>query len=118
MTEPVSRELLQRGVWRAPYLVPGGVPVLIAIDRFGVVRKHIKLAAGVSELRAAGWLTELLDRVDPVPRLRLVKSFERERPTREIDPRLYSDPRSPLAKQRYIRSLVRAAAWKAREFRD
>lgn len=101
--------LLQRGIWRAPYLV-AGVPVLIAVDRYGVVRKHVKLKAETDELRAAGWLAALLDRVDPVPELRLVNPSLPARAARVIDPRLYSDPRSLLAKRRYWATLAKAAA--------
>jgi hypothetical protein len=103
MSAVPALQLLDRGVWRAPYLVDD-VPVLIAVDRFGVVRKHVKLRATVDVVRAADWLAELLDRVDPP--LRLVKPAPVSRPARVIDPSLYTDPRSPLARRRYVNSLV------------
>lgn len=70
-----AEQLLERGVYRAPYLVDGS-EVLIAIDSRGVARKHVKLRDGVNEARATEWLRGLLDRLDPVdarPRLELVK---------------------------------------------
>jgi hypothetical protein len=103
MSAVPALQLLARGVWRAPYLVDD-VPVLIAVDRFGVVRKHVKLRDGVDVDRAAEWLAELLDRVDPP--LRLVKPIPASQPPRVIDPRLYTDPRSPLARRRYVNNLV------------
>lgn len=100
MSSAAATRLLDRGIWRAPYLVDD-VPVLIAVDRFGVVRKHVKLRAGVEELRAAAWLAELLDRVDPPRQLRLVST---------PPPRLELDPRTPQGKRRYWAQLARAAA--------
>lgn len=97
---------LQRGVWEAPYRVDG-VRVLIAVDRFGNARKHVKLTAKVDPIRAADWLSQLLDRIDPLPELRLVKPPERA-PT--IDPEMYSDPRSPYAEKRYRQAIARRAA--------
>lgn len=102
--------LLPRGVWRAPYTVDQ-VPVLIAVDRFGNVRKHLKLRPGVDVDHASDWLWLLLDRLDPAPQLRLVAPTQ-DRPTREIDPALYEDARSPLAKKRYLRYLAQQAAAK------
>lgn len=100
---------LARGVWEAPYKVEG-VRVLIAVDRFGNVRKHAKLTPNVDPLRAADHLRELLDRIDPAPLLRLVGPSRARTAARSIDPRLYTDPRSPLAKRRYWSMLARAAA--------
>jgi hypothetical protein len=54
-----SGELLRRGARRPPYLV-ADVPVLIAVDSHGAVRKHIEVEGGISELRAARWLVQLL----------------------------------------------------------
>jgi hypothetical protein len=104
---------LERGVWEAPYKVQG-VRVLLAVDRFGNVRKHAKLTPNVDPLRAADHLRALLDRIDPTPQLRLVGPAPRRGRTaaRVVDPRLYTDPRSPLEKRRYVWSLARAAAAK------
>lgn len=69
-----AEEMLERGVYVAPYLFQG-VAVLIAVDRNGDVRKHLKLTPGVDEVRAVRWLEQLLDRIDPPrPQLQLVKS--------------------------------------------
>jgi hypothetical protein len=112
MQSSVAHALLGRGVWMAPYLTANDEAVLIAIDRRGAVRKYVKLRHGVDEQRATDWLWSVLDRIDPPLTLRLVKTAPERapRPPREIDPRLYEDPRSPLAKKRYLRSLVRNAA--------
>jgi hypothetical protein len=101
--------LFDRGVWRAPYLVEG-YPALIAVDSFGVVRKHVKVVAGVDPIRAADWMLELLDRIDPPRGPKLVRDEPAARPSRVIDPAILNDPRSPLGRQRYIRQLARAAA--------
>jgi hypothetical protein len=106
---------LERGVWEAPYRLKG-VPLLIVVDRRGDVRKHVKLTPGVDPVRAAVWCREWLDRIDPTPRLELVTDASLRpapRPARVIDPRLYSDARSPLAKRRYFQHLARSAAAKA-----
>lgn len=109
-----SRQLLDRGVWREPYTMAGH-DVLIAVDRRGDVVKRVQLREGVDPARAAAWLREVLERLDPAPVLRLVEDQparepKRElRPAREIDQRLYSDPRTPQGKRRYIQQLTRAA---------
>ena len=112
MPVPVRKQLLDRGVWEAPYLLEGNVRVLIAINRRGVTCGHVKLRAGVDEERASAYLLQQLERVDPDPVLRLVQPTRpmSTRPAREIDPRLYTDPRSPLSKRRYLVNLGRAAA--------
>jgi hypothetical protein len=69
--------ILARGVYRAPYLVDG-VEVLVAIDSRGSARKHVKLRAGVDELRAKEWLEDLLDRIDPLPKIELVRESPAE----------------------------------------
>lgn len=67
------RSLLTRGVWRAAYLVDG-FPVLHAITRRGYCIKRVVLREEVDEVRAIAWLEQLLDREDPEPSLRLVKT--------------------------------------------
>lgn len=112
-------ELLQRGIWRAPYLV-AGLPVLIAVDRHGVVRKHHKLGPGVDELAAAAALERLLDRLDPLPQLRLVRPAA-PAPPRPIDPACYRDARHPCHADdyhAYRRRLARQLAGNLRLFRD
>jgi hypothetical protein len=110
MAPAPSRQLLDRGVWREPYTMAGH-DVLIAVDRRGDVVKRVHLREGVDSARAAAWLEELLERLDPAPMLRLVEdSPKRElRPAREVDPRLYADPRTPQGKRRYFQQLTRAA---------
>lgn len=112
MQSAAAHKLLDRGVWLAPYLFDDReqLPVLIAVDRRGVVRKHVKLRAGVDEQRATDWLWQVLDRIDPI-QLRLVEPSP-TRTRREVDPRLYEDPRSPLARRRYVARLTAAAAAK------
>jgi hypothetical protein len=106
--------LLGRGVKVAPYLSKKGHGVLIAIDRFGRVVDHTLLLPGVDRIRAADALEQRLDRLDPP--IQLVRDDPARRihhpAPREIDPRLYSDPRSPLAKRRYLNGLVKHAASK------
>lgn len=102
-------EQLRRGVKRAPYTVRGR-PVMIVIDSFGNLVRQVALKPGASPVRVADWLELWLDRTHPVPRLELVQEKPRQSVVREIDPRWYSDPRSPLVKQRYLRGLARNAA--------
>jgi hypothetical protein len=112
--------MLDRGVWREPYTMAGH-DVLIAVDRRGDVVKRVQLREGVDEERAVAWLEELLERLDPTPVLRLVPTTSAKRglhPAREVDPRMYTDPRSPLAKRRYIDGLVKAAARAIPRFTD
>ena len=112
--------MLDRGVWREPYTM-NGHDVLIAVDRRGDVVKRVQLREGVDPVRAASWLEQLLERLDPAPVLRLVQTTSARRelhPAREVDPRLYSDPRSPLAKRRYVDGLVKAAVRAIPRFTD
>jgi hypothetical protein len=107
-----AESILERGVYRAPYLVDG-VEVLIAVDSRGVARKHVKLKAGVSESRATDWLRGLLDRVDPLPQLRLVRD---DPPSRKFDlrnsldtlteERMKRDPRFRARVNRYLAKLA------------
>jgi hypothetical protein len=107
--------LLGRGVKVAPYLSRSGHRVFIAIDRFGRVADHTILLADVDSIQAADSLERRLDILDPP--IRLVREAGAPpappRPApREIDPRLYSDPRSPLAKRRYMNNMIHHAASK------
>lgn len=67
----------RRGIYRAKYTIDG-YGVLFGIKSNGDrLRKIIVLRPGVPEARAANWLQQVLDRVDPLPlipppRLRLV----------------------------------------------
>lgn len=115
-----QRQLLDRGVWREPYTMAGR-DVLIAVDRRGDVVKRVQLREGVDSARAATWLAELLERVDPAPVLRLVEGDSTKRshaPAREVAHALYADPRTPQGKRRYWRQLARAAARAAPRFTD
>lgn len=114
------RQLLDRGVWREPYTMAGR-DVLIAVDRRGDVVKRVQLREGVDPARAATWLAELLERLDPAPVLRLVESEPSKRefaPAREVSHALYADPRTPQGKRRYWQRLARAAARAAPRFTD
>jgi len=66
------RPLLERGVWKAAYLLDG-CEVLHAIDRRGNCVRRVKLYPEIDERIARAWLSGFLERVDPTPRLRLVK---------------------------------------------
>lgn len=119
MATATPRPLLDRGVWREPYTM-AGCDVLIAVDRRGDIVKRVQLRAGVDEGRATAWLEELLERVDPAPQLRLVNPDRRPAAhhAREIDPRLYDDPRTPQGKRRYFQQLTRAAVRAMPRFTD
>src|SRR4051812_5066970 len=104
-----ARQLLDRGVWCEPYTMAGR-DVLIAVDRRGDIVKRVHLRDGVDPARAATWLWELLERVDPAPVLRLVDDGPQKRtftPAREAARDLYSDPRTPQGKRRYFQQLTR-----------
>jgi hypothetical protein len=108
----VTESVLNRGVYRVPYLVDGA-EVLIAVDSCGVARKHVKLRAGVTEERATDWLRNLLDRIDPLPQLRLVRD---DQPSRKFDlrnaldtlteERMKRDPRFRARVNRYLAQLA------------
>jgi len=66
------RPLLDRGVWKAPYLL-NGREVLQAIDRHGNCVRRVRLSLGVDEEVARAWLEGYLEHVDPLPQLRLVR---------------------------------------------
>jgi hypothetical protein len=97
-------------VWREPYTMAGH-DVLIAVDRRGDVVKRVQLREGVSEAHATAWLEQLLERLDPTPQLRLVdpRALPRPHRAREVDQRLYDDPRTPQGKRRYFQQLTRSA---------
>lgn len=66
-----ARPVLERGVYKAPYLV-NGFEVLFAVDRHGVARKHVKLTHMVDEVKGTRLLEQFLDRIDP-PALKLMR---------------------------------------------
>lgn len=109
--------MLERGVYETPYLVDG-VRALIAIDSRGVARKHIKLRAGVSYDRAKAYLEELLERIDPEPRLELVRDATPA--TIGVPPRLPRGQTSfdPHDRRAYLRRVARDAWSRVREFDD
>lgn len=116
MGSEAQRRVFGYGVRRAPFLVDG-LPALAAFDAFGNIRKVRKLRPGdddeVLGEKLWAWLRE---HYPERPRLTLVKppapapadtvTFR----GRQVDPRLLTDPRSPLAKARYRDRLARAAA--------
>lgn len=113
MEAALTGQLFGYGVWRAPVLIEG-LPAIWAVDSFGVVQKVRKIRPG-DDVEALGerlwlWLREH----HPERKLELVReSAPTPRPKREIDPRLLTDPRSPLVKRAYMDRLVKNAARKA-----
>ncbi len=65
-------KLKPRGVWEGDFLLDG-CPVLQAIDKAGNCVRQVRLRDGIDERVARAWLEGYLERVDPVPQLRLVK---------------------------------------------
>lgn len=113
-------ETLERGVYEADYLVQGH-RVLVAIDSQGNARKHVKLTAGVSYARAKAWLEQLLDRIDPVPALRLVRRDSApglSAPAPASNPAQGGRPTHADDRRLYTRRLAQAAASKIRLIRD
>jgi hypothetical protein len=101
--------LLSRGVYRAPYLVKG-LPALVAVDRYGVARKHLAVPPGASWERCVAWMEQKLELWDPLPQLVLVnpaKAVPVGPSTREIPSRMYRDPHDARA---YRRILAKNAA--------
>jgi hypothetical protein len=91
--------LLQRGVYRAPYLVRG-LPTLIAVDRYGVARKHLPVPAGADWDRCVLWMERKLELIDPAPQIKLVNP---SRPvSREIPAQLYRDPHDIRSYRRFL----------------
>lgn len=58
-------QLLERGVYPAPYLVKGQ-PALIAVDSKGDARRHVILTPGMDAEHEATALRTLLNNIDPV----------------------------------------------------
>jgi hypothetical protein len=71
-----------RGVWRLPHLVDGHA-VAIAVDSKGRRVAAITLLPGVANAGVKDVLTELLDAVDPQPKLALLTN---EAPDEELPP--------------------------------
>lgn len=67
-----SSGIAARGVWRAPHL-QDGYPVIIAVDTRGRRIASIVLARGLTPSRVRRMLQDVLDSVDPVYHLQLVK---------------------------------------------
>lgn len=66
-------ELLQRGVWVAPWMGPNGEFVLIAIDRHHrIVGDPVTVPAGANHVQMADELWERLDAADPMPMLKVI----------------------------------------------
>ena len=97
---------MKRGVYRAPYLVKG-LPTLIAVDRYGVARKHLSVPPGADWARCVMWMERKLDLLDPAPRIALVNPSKPV--NREIPAQLYRDPHDIRA---YRRRLAKQAALK------
>lgn len=117
MESGAQRRVFGYGVRHAPFRVDG-LPALAAFDAFGNIRKVRKLRPG-DDVEALGerlwaWLRA---HYPERPRLELVKppapppaSGTVLHKGRHVDPRLLSDPRSPLAKALYRDRLAKAAA--------
>jgi hypothetical protein len=121
MESAAHGKLFDYGVWGAPFLVDG-LPAIIAVDDVGIIRKirKIKPTDDLEQLgeRLYSWLVEHHPRRQ---KLALVRETPPPAPAPpQIDPRLLSDPRSPLAKRAYLQRLAREAARKssAITFRD
>lgn len=112
MESALQGKLFDYGVWRAPFLIEG-FPALMAVDSFGVIRKvrRIRPLDDAEELaeRLFAWLTEH----HPQRKLELVRDTVKTSAKPPTDPQLLADPRSPLAKRRYLDGLVKNAARRA-----
>ena len=119
-----QRQVFGYGVRHAPFLWDG-FPALMAVDAFGNVRKVKKIRPSDDEELMGEQLWAWLREHHPERRkLELVRDSAPP-PTglvrfrgRDIDPRLLSDPRSPLAKSIYRERLAKAAARKLMFQRD
>jgi hypothetical protein len=109
-----SEGLAGRGVWEAPYLVDG-YPALIAVDSRGVARKHAKLLSGASYARVKAALEALLDRIDPVPQLALVRDGSAARRSIALPP---VHPAHRDDYHAYRRRLVKQLSHRVLLFRD
>lgn len=120
----VHGRLCGYGVWRAPVLVEG-LPAIWAVDAFGTVRKMRRIKPGEDEEALGDQLWEWLLAHHPQRKLELVRHAARH-PTAElvrdsatrrmIDARMLTDPRSPLAKRRYLTALAGNASRHIRRF--
>lgn len=105
-------EMLNRGVYFAPYLVKG-FPALVAIDSRQWAVKHFVLRPTTDERMAWARMEQWLERFDPVPQLKLVTAERTStsatsagRP--KIDPRAYED---------HVAFALRMARERVRRFR-
>lgn len=123
MGAAVQGKLFGYGVWRAPVLIDG-LPAIWAVDSFGVVRKVRKIKPGDDEEALGDRLWSWLRTHHPERKLELVRdtppTVHSHRAGRDVDPRLLTDPRSPLAKRAYLERLVKNAAQRSGmlRFRD
>lgn len=137
MAHAAHGRLFGYGVWRAPVLVEG-LPAIWAVDSFGDVKKVRKLRPGDDEEALGDRLWEWLlthhpERPRAPRKLELLREPTRHpthhpkhHPTAElvrdsatrrmIDARMLTDPRSPLAKRRYLTALAGNASRHIRRF--
>lgn len=114
--ERAKEGIASRGVYEAPYLVQGHA-ALIAVDSKGVARKHAKLLPGASYDRVKLALEQLLDRIDPVTKLELVR--DHPAPRSRPKPRHHVHPAQAASDHRaYQRRLAAQLAQRIRIFRD
>jgi hypothetical protein len=104
-------ELPPRGVYEAPFRV-GGFDALLAVDSKGDVRKVSKLLPGAIYSRVWAALEAELDRIDPVPQLRLVSNASPVRAPRVLHPAHANDFHA------YRRRLIKQLSHRAQLFRD
>lgn len=71
MGSAAVEDRLERGVYTAPYLVRGR-RVVFCVDSAGNARKHYKIWPR-DQAAAVRALEELLDMIDPPPRIRLLR---------------------------------------------
>lgn len=123
MHPATAGKLYDYGVRPAPFLVKGK-RALMAVDAFGEIQKVRRLHPG-DDIDAIGerlweWLIEHHPQRPELALVRDETTSPAPPPTaglvkyngRWIDPRLLSDPRSPLAKRAHNTRLVQAAAKK------
>lgn len=92
----------ERGVYWAPRQYRGR-PLLYAVDSHGDEIKRLVILEGINEDAAIEWMWCVLDAIDPVVKLELVRDTPRSpAPEPKLPP--YADARA------YERRLVRAAA--------
>jgi hypothetical protein len=69
----LSKDLLRRGVWQAPFFGPDGEMVLLAVTRDSrLVGDPVIVPHGASRIAAADVMLDRLNSIDPVPELRVI----------------------------------------------